>query len=230
MQSTESSSGYSHRALKGYEVCIHECVPSGCISAKTQTLLWNREGHACRRHACLESMHPNCGQYPGCPGKPYLGRSSHAQATRQPTEIELTLINDIPVLLRPGDAMDLDQQDDKEDPRRDFGVSSNLISYPYQSTFRPFSVIFIPDPTLELHNKSKALHDLAYIQTTLTEYEYNAVKHLEGSVHPLSSGAIRGWPSGSRYKTGSGSSGYRVCIQEWVSPIFNRFYHNRYTQ
>ena len=89
------------------------------------------------------------------------------------------------------------------------------ISYPYQLMFRPFSIIFIPNPTLELHNKSKALHDLAYIQTMLMEYKYNAVKHLEGSV----SSAIRAWPSGSGYKTGPGSSGYRVCVQEWVSPI-----------
>lgn len=219
MQSSETSSGSSRRTLKGYEVCIHECVPSGCISAKTQTLLWNREGHSCRKHACLASMHPKCGEYPNCPGAQYLGRTSHPQATRPPTEMELTLTNDIPVLLRPGDIMDIDPQDVKEDTRKDFGVSLTMINSPRQSPFRPFSVIFIPDPTLELQNKSKALHDLAYIQTTLTEYEYNAVKHLEGSVHPLSSGAVRTWTSAPRYKSGSGSPGYRVCIQEWVSPI-----------
>jgi hypothetical protein len=216
MQPTETSSGSHHRILKGYEVCVHECVQSGCVSPKTQTLLWKREGHACRRHACLASMHPKCSEYQNCPGAQYLGFNTHAQAARPPTEIELTLVKDIPILLTPGSAMQSDQLDNKDDIRSNFSVSFNFMNV-QQPQIRPFDIIFIPDPTLELNNKSKAANDLAFIQTTLSEYEYNAVKHLEGSVHALSAGATCTWSVPTSRSKARGS--YKVCVQEWVSQI-----------
>lgn len=64
---------------------------------------------------------------------------------------------------------------------------------------RPFKVLFIPDPTLSLTNRSAALNDLAYVRATITDDEWTVVSDLAG-VHVLKQ-------TGSKVK---------VLMQEWV--------------
>jgi len=63
----------------------------------------------------------------------------------------------------------------------------------------------------ELNNKSKALCDLAFVQTNISDSEFMAVKHLDGSVHCLGMLSARSSSSQGRQELG-----YKVCIQEWV--------------
>jgi hypothetical protein len=87
--------------------------------------------------------------------------------------------------------------------------------YPSQpSSVRPFHIVFIPDPTLELKSKSAAINDLAFIHTQLSETEYASMKHLDGSVHSLSI-------IGKAVGPGRVPPKYRVCMQEWVSVLFS---------
>jgi hypothetical protein len=64
---------------------------------------------------------------------------------------------------------------------------------------RPFKVLFIPDPTLSLANRSAALNDLAYIRTTITDDEFAFVSDLTG-VHVLKQTGFT----------------MKVLMQEWV--------------
>ena len=209
-----------HRPLKGYEVCVHTCVPKGCPSQATQTILWRREGHSCRKHACKATLHPHCGvgENAGCPGLQCLGSKSHEFGSRPPTDAELTVVNDIPVLVHPGDSTSKpvgSRDDSPVDLERDM-AGSIAFKYPSQPSFvRPFQLIFIPDPTLELKSKAAAINDLAFVHTYLTEPEHTSMKHLEGSIHSM----------GIATKvSGRGPPKYKVCMQEWVGVDFSLGY------
>lgn len=61
---------------------------------------------------------------------------------------------------------------------------------------KPFKILFVPDPTLSLINKSAVANDLAYVCAILTESELCLVSELAG-VHVI--------------------KGTKVFMQEWVS-------------
>jgi hypothetical protein len=44
-QSMISSEKSHHHITNGYKICVHTCVKRGCISRKTNTILWCKEGH-----------------------------------------------------------------------------------------------------------------------------------------------------------------------------------------
>jgi hypothetical protein len=198
-----------HRIQRGYEVCVHTCIPGGCINPTTKTILWRNEGHACRRHACNSKAHISCGNEgdentADCPGYKFLGQSGHPKdGTREPTEDELTLVNDMPVLVYPTRVIKEEELD------------GDAFKYPAQaSTVRPFNIVFIPDPSLE-SNKELALADLAFVQTTVSVNEWKSMEHLKGSIHHilnLKTDKNRKRPE------------HKVCMQEWVSLyiIFDR--------
>ena len=203
----------THRSLKGYEVCVHTCVPDGCISRGTHTILWKREGHSCRKHACKRKVHPKCGTgvFADCPGRQFLGLQNHESGSRAPTESELAVVNEIPVLVHPfneSTSKTASHDDDDDSPMDcDFVPTFQYPSQP--SSVRPFHIVFIPDPTLELKSKSAATNDLSFIHTQLSEMEYVSMKHLDGSVHSLSI-------IGKGIGPGRVPPRYRVCMQEWV--------------
>lgn len=191
-----------HRVQRGYEVCVHTCVPGGCVNPTTKTILWRKEGHACRKHACVNNVHPACGnedneQTSECPGYSVLGRlSNQKDGVREPTKDELTLENDIPVMTFPMRAIK------EEEP------GGEVFKYPAQaSTIRPFNVIFIPDPSLT-SNKERALADLAFVQTTVSADEWKSMEHLKGSIHHI----LNLKTDKNRKKPE-----HKVCMQEWVS-------------
>jgi hypothetical protein len=212
----------THRSLKGYEVCVHTCVPDGCVSRGTHTILWRREGHSCRKHACKQKVHPKCGTgvFADCPGRQFLGLQNHESGSRAPTESELAAVNEIPVLVHPFNesTSKLASHDDDDDSPMDSDLDPTFrydFQYPSQpSSVRPFHIVFIPDPTLELKSKSAAINDLAFIHTQLSETEYASMKHLDGSVHSLSI-------IGKAVGPGRVPPKYRVCMQEWVSVLFS---------
>ena len=125
--------------------------------------------------------------------------------------------------------MDVDEQlnawtkCDVSPTTKELGVAVTF-RYPLQeSTIHAFDIIFIPDPRLQLVNKQKAMNDLAFIQMTITDQEYNMVKHLEGSMHSM--GVVAGHPGSNtltmRSKAGQGPPKYRVCMQEWVCHLLH---------
>ena len=59
-QSINSSEKSHHCITNGYEICMHTRVEGGCISRKTKTILWYKEGHAVRKHAGNTTKHPLC--------------------------------------------------------------------------------------------------------------------------------------------------------------------------
>ena len=191
------------RVQKGFEVCVHTCVPGGCVNPTTKTILWRNEGHSCRRHACISKAHPSCvGEPAECPGYKLLGQTGHPKnGAREPTADELTLINDIPLLVYPTRVI------------KQEGLATNIFKYPAQeSVIRPFDIIFIPDPSLE-SNKERALVDLAFIQTTVSMKEWKSMEHLKGSIHHilnLKTDKNRKHPE------------HKVCMQEWVSLLSYR--------
>ena len=139
-----------------------------------------------------------------------MGLRSHEFGSRPPTDSELTLVNDIPVLMHPGDSTskpagfrDHSPADVERDPATSFAFR-----YPSQpSSIRPFHLVFIPDPTLELKSKAAALNDLAFVVTYLNEMEHASMKHLEGSIHSIGV---------TSKNSGQGPPKFKVCMQEWV--------------
>ena len=60
---------------------------------------------------------------------------------------------------------------------------------------------------MRIHSKEKAQNDLGFIPATLSEAEYEPLKHLMGSIHII-----------SRCRTGrSNIVSFKVVMQEWVS-------------
>jgi hypothetical protein len=186
-----------HRALKGYEVCIHTCAENGCVSPKTSTILWKREGHACWRHGCSSNLHPSC--HSGCPGAEFLEKRRDAGVAREPTAEEEILAGIVTVNLQVENVRKFERPTPTGTPRS------------ITPEHRPLRIVFVPDPNLELRSKTAAISDLSFVQQVLDESEYASMKHLEGSIHVIS---VTG--QGSK-KNVNKSLIYRVAMQEWVS-------------
>jgi len=192
----------SHRVTNGYEVCVHTCVEGGCISHKTSTILWRKEGHAVRRHANNRKVHPECTKE--CPARSLLGRvkTSHAggrDATHQEvashmgTEVAdglFSMVNASPA----GGRNAMDQE----------------VHHSQTMMNRRFNIIYIPDAAMRIVSKEKAKNDLGYIPASLSESEYEPLQHLTGSIHVISK---------SRAKHTNVVS-LKVIMQEWVSLFF----------
>jgi hypothetical protein len=190
--------------IGNYAVCSHTCVTSGCWNGTTKSNLWNRNG-AIFRHACAHKPHPDCSEE--CPAYDFLGTGSNPDAVRRLTEDEYEeflqqLADDV--------SMDVDE----EPPRFDSPVLTTTqnaeITYllggarsnhPVTQFLRPLEIIFIPDATLAIKQKSAALNDLAFVRAQISDDEFSAVKDLVGSVHFISKNKDR----------------YNVIMQEWVS-------------
>jgi hypothetical protein len=82
-----------HHTVDGYEICRHTCVTTACISPKTGSILWLREGHALWKHACNTKMHRNCGQgiHTNCPARLCIGQDRSKLGARIATEEEVAL-------------------------------------------------------------------------------------------------------------------------------------------
>jgi hypothetical protein len=202
----------SHRPTNGYEICVHTCTQELCISRKTNTILWNKEGHAVRKHACSARKHPDCGEgvYADCPGWQYIGKKQTRAGGRDATNAEVSLHLGIPYTL----GEEVPQVELEEDVVTQFTVDHTPIMAAGPSTGdsrmavdRRFKILYIPDAAMRIHSKEKAQNDLGFIPATLSEAEYEPLKNLIGSIHVI-----------SRCRTGrSNIVSFKVVMQEWVS-------------
>ena len=198
-----------HKPLKGYEVCIHTCMKKGCISPKTTTVLWNKEGHSCWKHGCSMRAHPSC-RHP-CPGTIYLGMETSKEVVREPTGEESLLVDSIP---DDSGSSDTEYDDTGEDePSIQTGATHSG-----NPEFQPLEVVFVPDPNLELRSKSAAINDLSFVVQTINKSDYTSMKHLEGSIHVITT-----MGKGSKKKNKELPS-HKVAMQEWASTDGATFY------
>lgn len=193
-----------HRVTNGYELCIHTCTGSTCVSRKTQTILWNKEGHAVRKHASNPNKHPLCGRglFTDCPGRECLSQTKpSASGGRDATEEELArfiaVLNDLP-------RVDTEMVDDSYTPPMDLVLSTGDSGAAAESRFK---IIYIPDASMRIYSKEKAQNDLGFIHTVLSESEYEPLQHLTGSIHVVSKSKAKN----------SNMSSVKVVMQEWVS-------------
>jgi hypothetical protein len=166
---SDQSDTSHHRITSGYEVCTHICTAGTCISKKTNTILWNKEGHAVRKHVCSRKMHPNCGRgsFANCPGRLCIrGKASSTDAVRDATNEELALYLGI-------------------------RFDAQMVEVPEEDKDPSFKLIYIPDAAMRINSKEKAQNDLGFIPTVLSETEYEPLQHLTGSIHVLSKGKAR---------------------------------------
>jgi hypothetical protein len=183
-QSINSSEKSHHHITNGYEICVHICVKGGCISRKTQTILWYKEGHVVCKHAGNTTKHLLCTE--DCPGGSLLGRETSSPAGgRNATDKEVSSY------------MGKEAEDDAEDDHS-----------PTTAT-QLFKIIYIPDAAMRIVSKEKALNDLGFIPTSLSESEYEPLQHLMGSIHILSKGKAKH----------SNDIILKVIMQEWVSVL-----------
>jgi hypothetical protein len=95
-QSIHSEHLSHHRITNGYKICVHTCAKEGCISRKTNTILWCKEGHAVRKHANNAKMHPHCTE--DCSGRPLLNKAKTSPAAgRDATDQEIAFYMGIEV-------------------------------------------------------------------------------------------------------------------------------------
>lgn len=195
--------------IGGYVVCAHTCVLDGCLNKTTNSILWNRNV-AAYRHACARKPHSNCTEE--CPAHDFLEVASHADATRVPTEAEFQVF----LRMQAEDArMDVDEDPPRSESPMSTTTQNAEITYllnaarsvlPVTQLLQPLEIIFIPDATLAIKQKSAALNDLAFFRAYISEDEYNAVAHLEGSIHSISKTRDR----------------HYVVMQEWVRMMLLR--------
>jgi len=158
-QSIRSEHSSHHRITNGYEICVHTCAEEGCISRKTHTILWFKEGHAVRKHASNAKMHPNCTK--DCPGRPMLNKAKPSPAAGRDATIQEVAFY-----------LGIQMEDD----------------HPPTTENRCFNIVYIPDGAMRIFSKEKAQNDLGFIPTLLCESEYEPLQHLAGSIHVLSKG------------------------------------------
>lgn len=184
-----------HRITNGYEICTHTCVAGGCISRKTNTALWYKEGHSVRRHAANRNMHASCGggKFKDCPGRRLLGKKVSSAGGRDATDEEVSYYMGM-TFSTP------DPGEQEVDVGVDNGDSSMMAD-------RLFKLIYIPDAAMRILSKEKALNDLGFMPTMLSESEYEHLQHLTGSIHMVSK---------CKYKN-TNAMGFKVIMQEWVS-------------
>jgi len=143
-----------------YEICVHTCTESGCVSKKTKTILWNKEGHAVRKHAHNPRLHPRCTK--GCPGQRLIKRTDKSMA--------------------PEGGRDATNH---EGVAAHIGTLREDV-YPSNDGEPMLYIIYIPDAAMKITSKEKAQNDLGFIPTTLSESEYEPLHELEGSIHVIS--------------------------------------------
>jgi hypothetical protein len=229
-----------HRKTAGFAVCIHTCVPDGCRNLHGR-VLWNRDGNPLRKHAANRAKHQQCNEI--CPGYDSLGQTHGTFAfSRIPTAEDIDLdheINmdiDIPQPSRSAASQALIAQNQPASSIQ-YLREHSLASIDSQSTVdlnytvdpatsrtrtitatekhRTFKIIYVPDPTRTC-TPSRAESNLAFLKTAISEHEFNAVKHLEGSIHLVSC-----------RQTGPENSRCVVYMQEWVRPyIFLCYFFN----
>jgi hypothetical protein len=195
-----------HRITNGYEVCIHTCTGLTCVSRKTKTILWNKEGHAVRKHAANKNMHPQCGRgfFSNCPGRECLGQTKILSfGGRDATEEEVALYIGVGI---DTPRVDTDMTDEYGTPPMVLGPSTGDS---HTTADRHFKLIYIPDAAMRIYSKEKALNDLGFIPTVLSELEYEPLQHLNGSIHVVSKFKARN----------SNIWSMKVVMQEWVSAL-----------
>jgi hypothetical protein len=174
----------------GYEVCRHICPGRNCISIQTQTILWKKEGSSCQRHCASATKHPNCIASGICPLSICIGRkgAENSMGVRTATEEELALL--------PSTASNT------PDPTSDVEMEDTPMSTITQSVRNDpvFHIIFVLDPTTRITSKAAATNDLAFVNVTVSQDEYDSVSHLDGYIHNIKAHKTR----------------YFVCMQEWV--------------
>ena len=74
---------------------------------------------------------------------------------------------------------------------------------------RRFKLIYIPDASMRIYSKEKALNDLGFIPMVLSKLEYEPLQHLKGSIHVVSKFKARN----------SNIWSMKVVTQEWVSAL-----------
>lgn len=215
-ESNESRTKKAHRDMVGYEICRHTCVASPCISPKTKTILWHREGHTLWRHVCSEVMHPQCGQdiRIDCPARECIGQKRSKVGARTATDDEVVLHLDLgadtPKVEVPQEEI---VEEMREVPTIDFSPPiaphATDIGASHMSVDRSFKLIYIPDAAMRIFSKERAQNDLAFMPAVISEDEYEPLKHLTGSIHVTNKCRIKN----------TRDVRYRVIMQEWVSAI-----------
>jgi hypothetical protein len=158
-QSIGSRSSLQHRITNGYEICVHTCTESGCVSKKTKTILWNKEGHAVRKHAHNPRLHPRCTK--SCPGQRLINRTN--------------------TNMRPEGGRDATNRE----VAAHIGTMGEDV-YPPTTANRCYHIIYIPDAAMKIVSKEKAQNDLGFIPATLSESEYEPLQEFKGSIHVIS--------------------------------------------
>jgi hypothetical protein len=193
-----------HYTQTGWELCIHTCQPGSCTD-RSETTFWKREGHAVRRHAVNSQRHPKCSE--SCPGFVlFQGTSSTYPTSRPPNDAEMLEYNAgnkracVPEAMAVDSDGEMDLTPD-DNSHNTLPASPGFAQLPFPSpspsvmhldgslhtdvvpfyngvaTSRTFRIMFVPDPTRALHDRSPA-NDLSWIKTTITTVEYNVVRHL----------------------------------------------------
>lgn len=189
----------SHRITSGYEVCVHTCVEGGCISQKPGTILWRKEGHAVRRHATNANVHTECTRK--CPGRRLLGMSTTSHAGgRDATHREVAFHMGTQV----ADSL-FGKSNASSTGGRD--ATDQEVHHSQTTVNQCFHIIYIPDAAMRIVSKEKAQNDLGFIPATLSESEYEPLRHLTGSIHVISKGKAKH----------SNVVTLKVIMQEWVS-------------
>ena len=195
-----------HRITNRYKVYIHTCTGLTCVSRKTKTILWYKEGHAVCKHAANKNMHPQCGCrfFSNCPGRECLGQTKMLYFRgRDAIEEEIALYLGVGI---DTPRVDIDMQDEYCTPPMVLGPSTGDA---HTTADRRFTLIYIPDISMRIYSKDKALNDLGFIPTVLSELEYEPLQHLKGSIHVVSKFKARN----------SNIWSMKVIMQEWVSAL-----------
>ena len=201
-----------HRPTNGYEICAHTCTQEPCISQKTNTIIWNKEGHSVRRHACSRRKHPRC-RDGHCPAWRCLGKKASRSGGRDATDEEVAL--HLGIVIGPHipkvEVPQMEVEDGVID-RTTINYTPTMAPGPSTGNLqmavnRRFKIIYIPDAAMRIRSKEKAQNDLGFIPTVLSELEYKPLKHLVGSIHVISKCRARH----------SNIVSFRVVMQEWVS-------------
>ena len=139
---SESASDQSvpshHRITNGYKICIHTCTGLTCISRKTKTILWNKEGHVVCKHAANKNMHPQCtrGFFLNCPSRECLGQTKTLSFRgRDATEEELALYIGVGI---DTPRVDTDMKDELWYPTHGIGTIDGRFLHDGRSSFQTY--------------------------------------------------------------------------------------------
>ena len=102
--------------------------------------------------------------------------------------------------------VDTDMKDEYGTPPMVLGPSTGDS---YTTAVRRFKLIYIPDASMRIYSKKKALNNLGFIPMVLSKMEYEPLQHLTGSIHVVSKFKARN----------SNIWSMKVVMQEWVSAL-----------